>query len=51
VQHADRTNINGVDDDDKKLIWPAKYVIAWAIPFFIVASGLAVWTVVSVWAL
>ena len=40
VQKAERTNIQGVDDDDRKMIWPARYVIAWAIPFFLAALGL-----------
>lgn len=49
VQGAERTNIGGVSDDDRKMIWPAKYVIAWSIPFFAIATVLAVLIVVSVW--
>ena len=49
VQGAPRTSIEGVDDDDRKMIWAAKYVIAWAVPFFALVSVLAVLVVVSVW--
>jgi hypothetical protein len=49
VQGAERTSIDGVSDDDRKMIWPAKYVIAWSIPFFAIASALAVLIVVSAW--
>ena len=49
VQNAERTNIIGVDAEDQKLIWPAKWVIAWSIPFFLVATLLAALVVNSVW--
>jgi hypothetical protein len=49
VQGSARTDINGVDDEDRKMIWPAHYVIAWAIPFFMVALGLSLFTVYEVW--
>jgi hypothetical protein len=49
VQGVPRTNIEGVDETDKKMIWPAKYVIAWAIPFFAIALFLAILTVASAW--
>jgi hypothetical protein len=49
VQGAERTQITGVTEDDKKMIWPAKYVIAWSVPFFAVAAVLAVLTVASAW--
>jgi hypothetical protein len=45
----ERTNIEGVTEDDKKLIWPPKWVIAWSIPFFLAATALAVLVVNSVW--
>jgi hypothetical protein len=50
VQGTPRTNIDGVDDQDRKMIWPAKYVIAWSIPYFALATVLAVLVVVSVWS-
>jgi hypothetical protein len=50
VQGAPRTNIEGVDDIDRKMIWPAKYVIAWAIPFFALALFLAGLAVASAWS-
>ena len=50
VQGSNRTNIEGVDDIDRKMIWPAKYVIAWAIPFFAVALFLAGLAVASAWS-
>ena len=49
VQNAERTSIIGVDDEDRKLIWPAKWVIAWSIPFFLVATLGAALVVNSVW--
>ncbi len=49
VQGVPRTNIEGVDEEDKKMIWPAKYVIAWAIPFFALALVLAILAVASAW--
>jgi hypothetical protein len=49
VQNAERTKIVGNDAEDQKLIWPGKWVIAWSIPFFAVATVLAVLVVVSVW--
>ena len=49
VQGAARTSIDGVDDKDRKMIWPAKYVIAWSIPFFALATLLAILAVISVW--
>jgi len=50
VQGVARTNIDGVDDDDRKMIWPAKYVIAWSIPYFALATVLAILIVISVWS-
>jgi hypothetical protein len=50
VQGVARTNISGVDETDKKMIWPAKYVIAWAVPFFAVSTVLAVLAVASAWS-
>ena len=50
VQGVPRTNIEGVDEQDKKMIWPAKYVIAWAVPFFALALFLAVLAVNSAWS-
>jgi hypothetical protein len=49
VQGAERTGIDGVDDDDRKMIWPARFVIAWAIPFFVVCLALSAFTVYHVW--
>jgi hypothetical protein len=49
VQGVARTDIDGVSEDDKKMIWPAKFVIAWSVPFFALATVLAVLAVVSVW--
>jgi hypothetical protein len=49
VQGAARTSIDGVTDDDRKMIWPAKFVIAWSVPFFALAAFLAALTVVTVW--
>jgi len=49
VQNAERTDIIGNDDEDRKIIWPGKWVIAWSIPFFLVATVLAVLVVNSVW--
>lgn len=49
VQGVPRTNIDGVDDGDKKMIWPAKYVIAWSIPYFAIVTALAIFIVFSVW--
>jgi chromate transport protein ChrA len=50
VQGVARTSIEGVDAGDQKMIWPAKYVIAWAVPFFVVATLLALLTVFSAWS-
>lgn len=44
VQSQDRAQLG-----DKELVWPAKWVIAWSIPFFTVTTVLAVLTTVSVW--
>jgi len=49
VQGAARTDIDGVDENDRKMIWPAKFVIAWSVPFFVLATVLAVLAVVSIW--
>jgi hypothetical protein len=49
VQGAARTDIDGVDEGDQKMIWPAKFVIAWSVPFFAIATTLAVLAVISVW--
>jgi hypothetical protein len=49
VQGAARTDINGVDENDRKMIWPARFVIAWSVPFFALAIVLAVLTVAAVW--
>jgi hypothetical protein len=49
VQGADRATVGNPDDGDKRLTWPIKYVIAWAIPFFLVATALSIFAVVSVW--
>jgi len=49
VQGAQRTGIDGVTADDCKMIWPAKFVIAWSVPFFAVATVLAVLTFITVW--
>ena len=49
VQKAPRTGIGGVTDLDRKMIWPAKFVIAWSVPFFAVATFLAALTLMSVW--
>jgi hypothetical protein len=50
VQGVPRTSIDGVDEKDKKMIWPAKYVIAWSIPFFAVALFLVSLAVASAWS-
>ena len=50
VQGVPRTDIDGVDDDDRKMIWPSKYVIAWSIPYFALATVLAILVVVLVWS-
>lgn len=50
VQGVARTDIDGVDEDDRKMIWPAKYVIAWAIPYFAIVTVLAILVVVSTWS-
>ena len=50
VQGVPRTDIDGVDDNDRKMIWPAKYVIAWSIPYFALATVLAMLIVVCVWS-
>ena len=50
VQGAERTNIEGVDEIDRKMIWPTKYVIAWSVPFFAVALLLTILAVVSAWS-
>jgi hypothetical protein len=49
VQGAERTDISGVDEGDQKMIWPARFVIAWAVPFFAVCLALAAFTVYHVW--
>lgn len=49
VQGSNRTDIDGQDPDDKKMIWPAKFVLAWSVPFFMVVAGLMVLVVFSVW--
>ena len=49
VQGADRTTIQGVDEDDQKMIWPVRFVVAWAIPFFLVCLGLSSFTAYKVW--
>jgi hypothetical protein len=49
VQGAERTNINGVSEADRKMIWPAKFVIAWAVPFYAICLGLAGLTVYQAW--
>lgn len=49
VQGVPRTNIDGVSADDQKMIWPGGFVIAWAIPFFLVCIGLTVFTAYKVW--
>jgi hypothetical protein len=49
VQGAERTGIDGVDDYDRKMIWPARFVIAWAVPFFVVCLALSAFTVYHVW--
>jgi hypothetical protein len=49
VQGVPRTSVEGVEEDDRKMIWPAKFVIAWSVPFFAIATTLAVLTAVLVW--
>ena len=49
VQGADRTNIQGVGEDDRQLIWPGRFVVAWAIPFFLICLGLSTFTAYQVW--
>jgi hypothetical protein len=49
VQEADRTSIIGVGEDDRKMIWPARFVVAWAIPFFLVCIALTSFTAYKVW--
>jgi len=49
VQGAERTDIDGVDDDDRKMIWPARFVIAWAVPFFVACLAVSAFTVYHVW--
>jgi hypothetical protein len=46
---SERTSIDGVDADDCKMMWPPKYVIAWAVPFFAVCTFLAGLTFFEVW--
>lgn len=49
VQGAPRTDIDGVDADDRRMIWPVKFVIAWAVPFFAMCLALSIFTVFQVW--
>jgi hypothetical protein len=49
VQGAERTNIDGVSDGDRKMIWPARFVVAWAIPFFVISVALSVFMILRVW--
>jgi len=49
VQGADRKDIGGVTDDDKKLMWPAWLVLLWSILFAVAATILAALTVQSIW--
>ncbi len=49
VQNADRASIGASDDGDRRLTWSAIYVILWSVPFFLVATALAVFVVVTVW--
>ncbi len=51
VQGAERTNIDGVADDDRKMIWPVRFVVAWAIPFFLICFGLSAFTAYRVWGM
>jgi hypothetical protein len=47
---ADRKNIGKTDDDaDSRLTWRPLFVILWSIPFFLVTTGLAVFTFYSIW--
>lgn len=49
VQHASRTNIVGVTPQSAKLIWPATFVILWAIAFFAACTVLIGVIVANVW--
>jgi len=49
VQGAERTSIDGVGEQDRKMIWPGKFVLAWAIPFYAVCLGFAGLTVYEAW--
>lgn len=50
VQGVPRTSIVGVEALDQKMIWPPKFVVAWAVPFYLVAIALAVLAVGFAWA-
>ena len=49
VQHASRTNIVGVTPQSARLIWPATFVILWAIAFFAACTVLIGVIVANVW--
>jgi hypothetical protein len=49
VQGVKRNTFAALKKDNGKMVWPAGFVIAWSVPFFALATVLAVLGAVSAW--
>lgn len=49
VQGESRASVGGNSDEERRLIWPAIFVILWAIPFFGLSTVAFVFVVNGVW--